>query len=727
LLRRTLVVLAGLGFGLLADYFRAGYIAKGDLTNFLVVTGAMIGGTTAIVFSISLFLLQGVSDMYSSRHLEDYVNHWRDQLIFPTIILITLSFFASALYIASVTTLSSSLASIVIAVSLLLVGFVFGLIDLQYEAVRMKVSPARVLAFLRSKAQGFLRQIQRDANEIAQIVRFPVEGMTQSEALAVVYNGVLRTLIADLGIQIELIVDIALRLAERQEVEMTRQALVTISELLGGYVEARRTSSLAYSSPIAPFATESDSHAFLSARFEQLNRAGLTFIHAGQDDLAVQVIEVYRVVAKIAKDVKPLGITHENPILEWVMWSLNTYMRSGVSERNIDVVFHGTAVLQEIGIMATDLCLDNLVFAVQERLEEFGELSLGFSTTIVLNRAAAGLLAILDQAFHSELVNREFAVERSLKGVGAMLIALTAALAAKYLENNFATAEALRSTYTQLYTVVDDVLNHYTTLKDEGEKRAYRRDLVMLFDELRRHFREMAKYVNADSLTVESIGNLTFHLNEIIIALLQDDEFNDVDAGFRESLTRLCYSPYWFLGESIGFEAGANAVTTLADCVAKTGILAWRAGDKDVVKQCITALDDMANAALAKGSGSNGYAEPRILERACYLGILATVTPGWGDVVDDLKTRVHKFKVPYVKKYLENVKGLAEDFDPYHHGLAGLLQPHQVAVELLRWAGKFDYERLNGVRIMDDAEDMMYELTTEATIRAFVKGLWAIE
>jgi hypothetical protein len=719
------MALAGFGLGLLADYFGAGYIAKDDLANYLVATGAMIGGTTAIVFSISLFLLQGVTDMYSSRHLEDYVKHWRDQLIFPIIIFITLVFFASALYVASVATLSTSVASMLVAVSLLLVGCVFSLIDQQYEAVRKKVSPARVLAFLRSKAQGFLRQIQRDAAEIAEIVRVLVDGMTQAEALAVVYNRVLGSLVADLGIQIELIVDIALRLAERQEVEAARQALVTVGELLAGYLEARRTSSLAYPSSVTPFATESDSHAFLSARFEQLNRAGLTFIHAGQDDLAVAVVEVYSVVAKAAKGIKPLGLTHENPVLEWVMWSLNTYMRSGLAERNVDVVFQGTAVLNEISIMATDLGLDTLVLAVQERLEEFGSLSLTLSTTIVLNRSTTGLLAILARTFHDEFFNREFAVERSLRGVGTMLIALSAALSGTYLENNFAAAEALMSPYTQLHSVVDDILKQYATLTDDGEKRAYRRDLVMLFDTLRRHFREMTKHVKADSLTVESIGKLTFHLNEIIIALLEDAEFNDVDADLRKSLTWLSYTPYWFLGESTGFQADASAVTTLADCVAKTGILAWRAGDKDVVKHCIEALDDMAKVTLAKGTGSHGYAEPRMLERACYLGILAQQS-GWTDVVNDLKARLAKFEPLYVTKYLENLNGLPDDFDPYNHSFAGLVKPYQVAVELLRWAHDFDYELYNGVRIMNDAEDMMYDLTAEAEIRAFVKGVWGI-
>jgi hypothetical protein len=53
--------------------------------------------------------------------------------------------------------------------------------------------------------------------------------------------------------------------------------------------------------------------------------------------------------------------------------------------------------------------------------------------------------------------------------------------------------------------------------------------------------------------------------------------------------------------------------------------------------------------------------------------------------------------------------------------------PHQVALELLNWAERFDYERLNGVRIMGDSEDMMYDLTDAAEIQLFVQEMWDTE
>jgi hypothetical protein len=350
---------------------------------------------------------------------------------------------------------------------------------------------------------------------------------------------------------------------------------------------------------------------------------------------------------------------------------------------------------------------------------------LGFNNTVVFDRSAAGLLAILAAAFRGKLVNRKYAVERSLQGIEALMAALAAVLGANYIKNDFSTSQAQMTSYTQLQAIVDGIVARYDELPSNGTRRSYRRDLVMLFNELRRHFRKMTTQIKGDSLTAEFIGRLIFDVNATIIALLGCEEFCDVAADLRKALGALCHSPYWFLAETASFDADAGPVTALVDAVAKTGILAWQANERDVVAQSIHALDAMARAAVEKGT-SSGYAQARVMERACYLGILARQS-GWNDIVADLKTRLGTFQTAFVKKFLENIQGLPADFDPYNHHIGGLPHAYQVANELLRWAGDFDYERLNGPHIMDDAEDMMYELTDEAAIEAFVKDVWGIE
>jgi hypothetical protein len=323
-------------------------------------------------------------------------------------------------------------------------------------------------------------------------------------------------------------------------------------------------------------------------------------------------------------------------------------------------------------------------------------------------------------------VNREFAVARSLQGIGATIATLTALVASGVLiKNDFATSEALTSGYTQLHAVLDVVVGRYEKLTTDDEKRTYRRDLVMLSQQLRRHFREMTKHVTADSLVAESVGRLLFHVNETILALLAIPDFGDVEAELRGAVQSLCHGPYWFLHATASFDADAFALRSLVEAVAKTGILAWKGGEKAIVAQCVAALCSMAQVANEKGGGS-GYAQARMFERACYLGILASKSE-WADVVAELKGHLKKFEDTFVKAFLENITGLPDGFDPHTHTIAGLPHAHQVANELLSWAGDFERERLNGVRIVGDSQDMMYELTAEAEIETFVRELWNVE
>jgi hypothetical protein len=273
-----------------------------------------------------------------------------------------------------------------------------------------------------------------------------------------------------------------------------------------------------------------------------------------------------------------------------------------------------------------------------------------------------------------------------------------------------------------LHAVLDAVVARYEAVPD-GEKPGYRRDLVMLFEELRRHFRQMTEYVEADSLIVGSIGRLIEHVDETMVMLLAQEEFGDVATSLRDALRWLSYSPYWFLHQSERIDLDSNSVDDLLEAVTKTGIFAWSTDERTIVADCVGALCDMANVAVEKGNG-RGFAQARILERACYLGILAEKKQ-WAAIVTELKGRIATFEAAFVQKFLENVPGLPEGFDPHTHTISGLPNAHQVANDLLQWASDFENERLNGAHL-GDAEDLMYELTNEAEIEVFVREVWDV-
>jgi len=725
-LRRAFIVLVGVGLGLLAVRFGAGDVSKVTLTTYLVATAAMIGGTTAIVFSITIFLLQGVSDLYSSKHFDEYTNSWRDlQTIYAAIIALTICFFAAALFLDSLPSITN-IAPVFVVSSLALVGGAFALIDRQYELVRRKIRPAEIVAFLKTKGVNFVKQTERNASRIAEILSFPEEGLTTESALAVAYNRLLAPAIDDLSHQIEMLIDIAVRLSERQEVEIAKSALMAAGELIAAYLTARRTSSVAIPSVVEFLAIESDSQSFLDTHFGQLNRAGKKFVSQSQQDLAAEVVHVYRAVADAAKDMKHIPETSDNPVLEQTMWSLKSYAESGDPEPDEEVLFQGVRVLAEIGIMSAHGGFSNIVYGVEENLVKLGLTSLRLGTTVVVNASTMGYLSIIIAVFESDKLERNILVERALQGIYEITVIIQDLIEANGGRADYKITTACQNAYVAFPALLDSLLGKFDSMPAGPAKEKYLEDLLTLYGDMRQNFRNLAKSVRADSLLAGTVDRLILHMNQQLISLLQRADVAHVHKDLHDNVRWLLYSPYWFLREGPKFKADDNSIQIAGKVMAKTGILAWKTvRDKAIVHEAIKAIDATATEALKKGTDGSGYAEPRIFELACYLGVLA-MKSNWDDVVDNLKERIAKFEAAFFQRYLANLTGMPEGFDPRNHTLMGIPQHDQLRREVEEWASRFDHDKYNAPRL-GEAEDMMYDLIEEADIKAFIQRIWETE
>ena len=155
---------------MLINQFGGSSFTPSVLSTYLITVGAMIGATIAIVFTISIFLLQGTADIYSSGFLDMYVHDWKEKFIYFAVILITIGLFGAGLYAGSLSSMSSIAASFLVVGSLVSIAIAFALIDWQYKLVRQKVTPTATIAFLEKERARFLRRLERDAGRLAGIM-----------------------------------------------------------------------------------------------------------------------------------------------------------------------------------------------------------------------------------------------------------------------------------------------------------------------------------------------------------------------------------------------------------------------------------------------------------------------------------------------------------------------------------------------------------------------------
>jgi len=723
-IRRITLVAAGLIIGWLANHFGITALTEDVLNNYLVAVGAMIGGTIAIIYSISIFLLQGVADLYSSKHFEEYTNNWRDQLIYAVVIIIAVAFFGSGLFIGQLQDISVNISQQIVFWSLGLIGLVFALIDWQYEVVRKKISPSNAVSFLQNKGLKFIDELEKNANRIATIINLRDDKLTADMAKATVYNHILQPHINDLDRQLETLIEIALKLSDRQETETTKLTLTTVHNLLIRFFEARKTSSLVIPSQLALLAVESDSQSFLINNVERLNKAGNKFINENKDENATHVLNIYNSLATKAADISYIGKQRDdNPILEALVGYLGYLIDSGQRFKNIEVVYQGSRVLGDIAVLCVNKGFTPTLYGLQKKIMDVAVFGLTEKQNVIVDKCIHNYLRIIGESFGSDKLVRKHVFDDSLKNIAEISNYLFTLMKSGYLSDDFTNKMTLSKGYDEMWQLLVEIMNQYPKIKEDREKRRYVYDVIELFEEINTSLRRLSEKIkNCDNLLTESVGRLLFQINDLVIDLIGHEDFKGKKDQLIARLEWNMHLPYWFVNHSESFDGGSNNFRSLVESVAKTGILiAEKLGNKKMVKSCADCLYSIAEKSLERNTDKYGYDEPRLIKKACYLGILA-LKKGWDEVSAELILKIHNFESKYFTKYFSN---LPRGIDPENHNVVGLPHKDQLCRELFRWRMDFDREKLNGVlRIRDDAEAMMYSLIEPIDIDRFTFEVW---
>jgi hypothetical protein len=727
LARRVGFILVAIGVGWFINRYGLDYFTQELLSNYLVSVGAMIGGAIAIIFTISLGVFTTSASLYPALFAEVDNSSYREKLTYFLVGVITILHLGAGLYISGIQPFASEegayispvpleTSSLVINISLFLVAIVFVLIDWQYKTIKEKSDPYFAIAGFERNTLRRLRKMQRDADIIAGILKAKDTKLSHEMALATAYNQVLQPFVSELERKIESLIETALKFSDRQELHTTKRAFTAVHAVLIQFLDARKTSSLIIPSGISLLAVQSDSQNFLSRVFERLNKAGEKFIKEDKDASATYIIDIYNSLANKAQEISFVeSRRNENPVFGLIVSYLEFLIDLGKKAKNIEVVYQGAGALENMAVISAYQGLQTTLHGINEKVLEIFQYGLTEKQTIIIDRSVGTYLKIIGALFGSNKIIRRYSFDDALKAIGSIAFQTLFMMKAGHLRGDFITRMSVGKGYDDMYTLLIGILNHYGRLTDDREKESYRNDLSEFFDELGMSIRKLSENIkDADSVLVDSVGRLLAHVNEIMIELINNAEFADEKAELQKNLSWNIHLPSWFAHHAEKFDAGSNPFNTLTESVAKTGILVFEnLKDKKLVEACIDCLYSMTKHALDKTDNTYGYDEPRILEKACYLGILA-LKNGWEDVLAQLRVHILDFEPKYIAKHFSN---LPPHIDPEK------ISPkkYQLFVELYKWRDEFNYNKLNSdLRIRDDAEAMMYSLIVKSDIDKFL-------
>ncbi len=725
-LRRVTLILLTVAIGYMVLRFSGASHTSSILSNYLVTAGSMIGGTIAIVFTISIFLLQNAANLYSSQYLDVYVHDWKEKFTYFILILISIMLLGMGLYVGSLSDITEVIASNIIISSLLLISTVFVLIDWQYKNVREKINPSIAIQFLEKKGKKFLEQLEADANKLSVIYQTGNEGLSEHMALAAAYNTALIPFINNFDRQLENIVQIATRLADKQEIQTTRGAFTSFYRLISGFLELRKSSSIILPVPTAILAIKSDSRSFLVRNYERLNKAGEKFIGEGKEEYASYLIQVYRGLAAKAADVDFVGRPDENPILECLESYLGLFIEYAERAKNIELSYQGTIALGEIANLAIQKGYNTIIYGVQKRIFERATFALSSTderNTVIVGQCIDNFFNIISASFLNDKLYRRHVFDDSLKSISKIAVYLSTLIASGYIKNDISTRLLLGKSFDhEFHSVVGNIINGYNDIEEEKEKQSYRSSIVALFDGISSSLRNISEKVKqCDGTLADSIGRLLTFLNDTIIRVQSWDDFEQEKEDLMECLYRNIHLPGLFVYHAESFDGSSNPFRSLNESVAKAGILAADyLNNRELAKKCALALCNIATATLKKSTKRHGYDSPRVLIKACYIAILAQKN-GWHDIVDEIVLKIYDFEYMYFEKYFTN---LPPTIDPHNHRVIGLPSPDQLLSELVGWSSDFVSERYNRPPFHEDAKSLMYTRVNRIDIDRFTLRVW---
>lgn len=708
----------------LIRFFRIASIENDRLSTFFISLGAMTGGIIAIVFTLSIFAKQSAADLYSSQHFEVYTHDWVEKFAYIAIVIITLLFFGlGILFGEEVNIPSDTFRLMTVYGSLFLVGVIFAIIDWQYKNVRSKVNPINAFVFLEKQAINFLNRVHKDAQRMAKTIRIKNNNVSEGMVLASIYNSYLVPHLANLDRQIENLFEISMKLSDKHEIKTTNRGLAAVHNILARFLNVRKDSSLALLSNISLFALESDSQNFLSRSFERFNNAGEGFILTRRIENARFIVDVYKSLAMQSKEINFINKPYENPIFDLTKGYLGFYINFAIREKDQEIVLQGTRALSDLAMIAIEKNWEPSLFGIQNDLLKIAIFGITSRATFIVDEYINSSLRIMRAVFHYKSLIADHAIREALQNIKTITVYMDTAIESGILSGEFANSMILSKPYDELILTIGIIINGFFSLSDGEEKTRYKTDFISFLKEVYDSLRRLSEEIHdCASLLIDSIGRLIFNINSLIIELLDKNEFKEegIEEELKRNLSWNIYLPSWFSYHARKFRA-SSAFDTLTDSIAKTGIILFqKEKSESLIMDCIKSLYSMVKHCLEKVDEGYGYDEPRQMVKVVYLGVLA-LKHNKRSVLDKIKEQIREFEGLHKKKYLSDLKlppGVSTE------AVIGLPREDQLFHEVFDWRDEFIHQKHDRHRIMDIAQERMFDVIDELDIDRFMFDVW---
>ncbi len=689
------------------------FFNKSDAITFFTAAAAMVGGILAIVFSLSILLMSNAAARIPVGFYEVVAKDWSHVLIFFLISICSLVIFTFALLFGK---LGLGLSIRAFQVALFLIGLVFYLTFFFYQRVRNRLNPEKVLEIAFKQALKALDYTYKRAQEISEVlIRQPKldKSITKGLTLATSFK-YLKPEFAYINNRLNYLFDYHNKLLASNERSSALRVIQAITQILLKYFQTRKDSSLILPTGFVS-ATTSDSREFLTSPLEKFVAVGENYMKENNNEGITKVIFVFLQLCQSASRIN-YQTKHkvESPIMEQCRGYLNQLLNSAIKFGNQEALFQGAIVFPQITPIVIDQNLHHEFLSIYEMLDKiaFSALKNGFE--VVFGEVINSYTKIISQLISTRYFNLKMELGSLLEHLRNNIFTGYILTASGALENNFVTQTKLALPFEQLSLIILQIAREVEKENSENEQKKWKQVFFTTVEELRATLRYLSeKMKTPNNILVNTFGNIIADIGYLLIDLAQEDKWNEDKTELIRQVGWYLYQTEWFVHEAENIKDD-SALDSLVEAATKIGIRALGRSQDEIAKDAIKIIANFANKMLASKEGSvYGFSEPRIMDRACFIGIFA-LKLGKKDIVDDLKKYIKAFEESYIKKWFSNVpKGIK----------LGSPTKNQLKIEVFELIEEI-MNRYGHLPVTNWSREIMAQLVSEEDVNKFIFEIW---
>jgi hypothetical protein len=628
------------------------------LSGLLIGVATVIAGVLALVFSVSLFVIQNAADNYSPTILDRFIQDKVSIILYSFIGISSLLIFCFSVLIKSQT----DYVTTIVVGSIGLLALTLCLTFWHYRRMAMMVNPLRQLRDWQKLCIGYIHTIDRNIDEAIEWFKVrqkstPIPNLGHQE-----YEGFSKagfylfqqSIHVSLEKRLRQIYSISKRAAIKRDYEVIETGLTVVSNVLRTYLTVRRDSTIPLPTAI-PLSYSVDYDSLFARSFQELQEICRIGASNGDENLIRKVVDTISSIGTQAVEIIPKGdVPRNNPIVGLSILYIIGIVEESSRHNYTDPSLSGVDGIRSIAQKALTNNVPLVFEESREPLMKIALIGLMHRKSYIVNKVMETLSIISQQVVEIDHSNAWKILENCLEDAKQITILTLPLVEETGLQGSMNVTNYLGSFYDLSRKTAISYVTRFIPPKFKGKTYEDRNamgafhDFVEINSTLRRFYRGLGEEIGkTESFMLFYVHEAIRENIETILSILQDNTWI-YERNKLENLISWYLSFYWVAFKSHQ-RITKNLYLDMVDYLGWLGMISAKNRYFEIADSCIQNVTSIAEYYIQKGDGFH-FEAPRIFMKNIYILAVANKPPINNKIIDLVTNELQKFQLSYESK-----------------------------------------------------------------------------